>query len=258
MQFVCLADLVMVLIFCAFGAEFAPIRMRLRNAVNLDGGLRGARGELAGTPATIVVSGVGLRRARESAARAFDTIGGVDRAILTGVAGALHGDLRIGDVVLGDRLILRRELEFAGAQILEIAAERVETLAMALHAAGIAHMRGAMLTSRRAIATALDKQRAYTALGAIAVDMESAVIADEAAARGVPFVALRTILDTAAQNLEGAMLADEHGRVRALHAARALLGNPRLIGASFRLMRNLRLASASMAVAVEAAVAMPR
>jgi adenosylhomocysteine nucleosidase len=247
----------MILIFCAFGAEFAPLRARLRNATNLYGGLRGARGDLGGKPATIVVSGVGLRRARESAARAFDTLRGVDHAILTGVAGALHADLQIGDVVIGDRLILRHEQEFASAQILEIAAERVERLAAVLRAAGIHHRRGTMLTSRRAIAIASDKQRAHLALGAIAVDMESAVIADEAAARGLPFVVLRTIMDTAAQNLEGAMLADEHGRVRPLQAVRTLLGNPRLIGASLRLMRNLRVASASMAAAVEAAAASP-
>lgn len=245
----------MILIFCAFGAEFAPIRARLRHATDLDGGLRGARGELGGTPATIVVSGVGLRRARESAARAFDIIRCPDSAILTGVAGALHADLRIGDVVVGDRLILRRELEFAAAKTLEIGVERVDALSAALRAARIDHIRGPMLTSRRVIATASDKLRAHDAFAAISVDMESAVIAEEAAARGVPFVTLRTILDTAAQDLEGAMLADENGRVRPLHVTRTLLRNPRLIGASFRLMRNLRVASASMAAAVEAAAA---
>jgi hypothetical protein len=62
-------------------------------------------------------------------------------------------------------------------------------------------------------------------------------------------------MDTAAQELEGAMLADDDGRVRVLQAARLLLGNPRMIGASIRLMRNLRVAAAAMTDAVEAVVA---
>ncbi|MGH7880107.1 MAG: hypothetical protein ACREQD_11515, partial [Candidatus Binataceae bacterium] len=228
---------------------------RLRTPADLNGGLRGARGELGGNAATIVVSGVGIRRARASAARAFETISEIGGVILTGVAGALHGDLRIGDVVVGDRLILRRDLEFAAASEIEVAPEQVETLVAALRTAGIDHTRGAILTSRRAIATAADKHQAHAALGAIAVDMESAVIADEAARRGLPFVCVRTIMDTAAQDLEGAMLADDDGRIRVLKAARALIGSPRLIGASIHLMRNLRVAAASMADAVEVVAA---
>ncbi|HLW71248.1 MAG TPA: hypothetical protein VKS22_11575 [Candidatus Binataceae bacterium] len=245
----------MILIFCAFGGEYGPLRARLRNPVNLDGGLRGARGELSGRAATIVVSGVGLRRARETAARAFATIAGIDTVILTGVAGALHGDLKIGGVVIGERLTLRRELEFAAAHTIEVAPELVEKLATALRRVGIDHMRGTILTSRRAIATAADKLRAQGAFDAIAVDMESAVIADEATRRGLPFICVRTIMDTAAQNLEGAMLADDDGRVRVLKATRALIGNPRMIGASIRLLRNLRVATAAMVEAVEAVAA---
>ena len=61
-------------------------------------------------------------------------------------------------------------------------------------------------------------------------------------------------MDTAAQNLEGAMLADEDGRVRIGAAARALIRDPRMIGASIRLMRNLHVATTSMAIAIEAAL----
>jgi adenosylhomocysteine nucleosidase len=245
----------MMLVFCAIGAEFAPLRARLRDCAAIDNtAIRGCSGELAGTPVTLVVSGVGIRRARHSATLALDTLTGVECVMSTGVAGALRSDLQIGDVVIGDRLLMRREEEFASDQTIEVASERVELLAAALRAANIDHTRGAVLTSRRAIAKALDKQRAHAAMGAIAVDMESAVIAHEASARNLPFVCLRTILDTAAQNLDGAMLADENGRVRALRAARALMANPRLIGASIRLMRDLRVATNSMAMAVDAAL----
>jgi len=244
-----------ILVFCAFGAEYGPLRARLKQPRALDSAtIRGSRGELGRSAVSVVVSGVGIRRARQNAAIALDNLRGVDGVIITGVAGGLHGDLKIGDVVIGERLMLRREEEFAASHTVEIGGARVDGLAATLEAARIPHMRGAMLTSRRAIATPADKSRAHAALGAIAVDMESAVIAQEAVAREIPFVCMRTIMDTAAQNLEGAMLADEDGRVRIGAAARALIRDPRMIGASIRLMRNLRAATASMAIAVEAAL----
>ena len=248
----------MILVFCAFGAEYAPLRARLKNPIALDHAtLRGASGTLGKTKTALVVSGVGIRRARQTAVLALDYLRDVDGVIITGVAGGLHGDLKIGDLVIGDRLLLRREDEFAASHTVEIGSSRVDALVATLTGARIAHTRGAMLTSRRAIVSAADKLRAHTALGAIAVDMESAVIAQEAASREIPFVCLRTIMDTAAQNLDGAMLADEDGRVRIGAAARALLRNPRMIGASLRLMRNLRAATTSMAIAIEAALSAP-
>jgi adenosylhomocysteine nucleosidase len=244
-----------IAIFCAFGAEYGPLRARLRNVRELAiGDLRGCTGELGNVATTIIVSGVGLRRAAHSAAVALDNLPHIKSLLLTGVAGALHHDLRIGDIVLGERLILRREDEFVSEHEIEVELEQLQLLAGGLRRARVPHQRGAMLTSRRVIALAADKRRAHTSFGAIAVDMESAVIAREAAARRIPFVAIRAILDTADQDLEGAMLADENGRVRPFFAARALARNPRLIGASIRLMRNLRIASSAMAMAVEAAL----
>ena len=245
----------MILVFCAFGAEYAPLRAKLRKPSPLGHAtIRGTRGEVGRTAVTIAVSGVGIRRARQTAAIALDEFRDVDGVIITGVAGGLHSDLKIGDLVIGERLLLRREEEFTASHTVAIARTRVDELAKTLAGKGIAHQRGAMLTSRRAIATAADKRRAYAELGAIAVDMESAVIAQEAAARDIPFVCLRTIMDTAEQNLEGAMLADEDGRVRVGAAARALIRNPGMIRASIRLMRNLRIATGSMAIAIEAAL----
>ncbi len=242
-----------ILVFCAFGAEYGPLRSRLQNLRALEHkSIRGSQGKLGKSPASVVVSGVGVRRARQTAATAFDELSGVQGVLITGVAGGLHSDLKIGDLVIADRLLMRREEEFVAAHTIAIADARIDQLAKALSRKGIKHKRGTMLTSRRAIATASDKRRAHAELGAISVDMESAAIAQEAAARDIPFVCLRTIMDTADQSLEGAMLADENGKVRIGAAARALITNPRLVPASIRLMRNLRIATASMAAAVEA------
>jgi len=243
----------MILVFCAFGAEYGPLRARLQNPRALEHkSIRGSHGKLGKSPASVVVSGVGIRRARQTAATALDELPSVQGVIITGVAGGLHGDLRIGDLVIAERLMMRREDDFVAAHTIEIAEPRINQLAKALSGKGIKHQRGTMLTSRRAIASAADKRKAHAELGAISVDMESAVIAQEASLRDIPFVCLRTIMDTADQSLEGAMLADENGKVRIGAAARALITNPRLVPASIRLMRNLRAATASMAAAVEA------
>jgi Phosphorylase superfamily len=110
-----------------------------------------------------------------------------------------------------------------------------------------------MMTSRRPLMTGADKQRAFVRSGgAISVDMESAAIALEAQRRGLPFACMRTILDTAGEDVVGARLVDQDGRVRPLPAAKALLTSPRMVIGVARLVKNLRLATRSLASTIEA------
>ncbi|MGO9268112.1 MAG: hypothetical protein ACLQBA_25010 [Candidatus Binataceae bacterium] len=241
----------MILIFCAFGAELGPLRALLSDAQPLaDTELRGFHGRAGGADVTLVASGVGIRRAQRAATLALDRFNEVEGIITTGVAGALHADLPIGRVVLADRLMVRRGEEFAAEAVVEAPIGHRETFATALSAARITFATGGLLTSRRAIAKVDDKRRAHEALGAIAVDMESALIALEAVSRGIPFVCLRTIMDTATEGIDGAQLADENGRVKPLAAAAALIAQPRLVLSSMKLIRNLRAATRSMAEAI--------
>ncbi len=243
----------MILIFCAFGAELEPIRKRLNDAKALNiKGLAGARGRIGDAGIVLVASGIGIRRAAENARRAFDEIGDIDRVILTGVAGALTDRLEIGDVVLGDRLMIGLGDNEQAARAIEVPTDYFELASSALDAAGIGYARGPILTVKYPLATAADKRLAGAVTGAIAVDMETAVIAFEAAARGIPFVAMRTIMDTVEHDLAGAAFADENGKVRPLKAAVALARNPAMVPGIIRLVRNLRKASEAMAIAVDA------
>jgi len=242
-----------ILIFCAFGAELEPIRARVHAEQALDiKGLKGCRGRIGDTQIALAASGIGMRRAHESARRALDEMRNIDLVILTGVAGALAGHLSIGDLVLADRLMTR---DASGAQperTIEVPADHFETCSSALGASGIRYARGAIVTVKFPLATGAEKRLAGEQTGAIAVDMETAVIAFEAAARGIPFVAMRTIMDTVEHDLAGASLADENGKVRPLKAAATLIRNPAMVAGVIRLVRNLRQAADSMAVAVEA------
>lgn len=243
----------MILIFCAFGAEMEPIRKRVHAGKALDiRGLTGCYGRIGNTQIALVTSGIGMRRAAENARRAFGEVRDVDLVILTGVAGALADNLEIGDVVLADRLMTRDGDSAQPARTIEVLRAHFDICSSALGGAGISHARGAILTVKYPLATETEKRLAGEQTGAIAVDMETAVIAFEAAERGIPFVAMRTIMDTVEHDLAGASLADENGKVRPLKAAATLVRNPAMVLGVIRLVRNLRKATDAMAVAVDA------
>ena len=90
---------------------------------------------------------------------------------------------------------------------------------------------------------------ALGATGALAVDMESGALAAAARARGVPFAALRAVLDAAGEALPaGADVIDEaSGEVRAARALAAIALRPRLWPAAGRLLRQQRVAARRLA-----------
>ncbi len=75
---------------------------------------------------------------------------------------------------------------------------------------------GLLLSSIRPLARVAQKAAAHAATAAVAVDMESAAVAAVAAAAGVPFLALRVVVDRADQALPAAVLStvDALGRPR--------------------------------------------
>jgi nucleoside phosphorylase len=242
-----------ILILCAFKAEYAPLRARLRAEQSMERrGLRGCYGQLGEIPVALAATGIGMRLAAEGARRVLDIVRDVELVIATGVAGALAGGLPVGAVVLADHIFARPDPDGPLTQIMEPQRDWYDRCAAALNAAGIKYHSGPMLTSLYPITTAVEKRRAGERYGAIAVDMESSAIAQEAAARGLPFVCMRTILDTAGHDLAGAELADEEGSVRRLAAVKALITNPRMLPDVIRLAHNLRLAVHAVAAANEA------
>jgi len=243
----------MILIFVALKAESHPLRARLSDRGALpDSELDGYQGRIAGVPVTLAVTGMGVRQSRISAANVMDSLTSIDLVITSGVAGGLRDDLTVGKVVLSERLLTCRD-DFRPEQILDPPTEWIGRFVNALEASGISHAAGLTITSRRPIMTAADKRRAYLQSGgAISVDMESAAIALEAERRGLPFVCMRTILDIAGEDVAGARLVDQNGRVRPLAAAKALITDPRTIIGVAHLLRNLRLATHSLASAFEA------
>jgi nucleoside phosphorylase len=114
-----------------------------------------------------------------------------------GIAGALAPGLRAGDVILSQEVIGDDGRWVSAA----LPGSRVGDLAEAIGA-----IEGPVWGASKIAASQADKARAWIETGALAVDLESAVVARAAAAAGIPFLVLRAIADPATRHLPPAAL----------------------------------------------------
>ena len=141
-----------------------------------------ARAVRAGAPwAEVQRVGMGPRRA----ARSSHFVAGADASavLIAGFCGALDPDLEPGDVVLAT--------EVRGPTGTTVCADPA-ILAGVLRRGGLNVRVGPIASSQRLVIR--ERRRALQRSGALAVDMESAWLAP--AARGVPLITLRVVLDT--------------------------------------------------------------
>lgn len=119
-----------------------------------------------------------------------------------GIAGGLKPGLRAGDIVLSTEVVDEDRRWLSSDAIRPRIGELAEE---------IGAIEGPVLGARIAVATKTDKRRAWRQTGAIAVDLESVVVARAAAALGIPFVVLRAIADPAVRELPPAALVPLNG-----------------------------------------------
>lgn len=157
-----------------------------------------------------------------------------------GVAGGLAPHLRPGDVILsteviGDDRRWRPNPRF-----------HREMTALAPRIGAVA---GPVLGASDILATEQDKRRAWRNTGALAVDLESVIVARTAAAVGIPFVVLRTIADPATRELPPAALIplSADGTPALYRVLAEVLRRPRQITALFGLARETRRALLALA-----------
>jgi adenosylhomocysteine nucleosidase len=241
----------LILIFYAFAREIAPFKRRLKNRRALEHrDLRGFRAEAGNTEIIAIATGVGMKRAREAARRAFEEYSAVKIAIGTGVAGALAAELAPGDLVIADRVMAHRSAEEEPQHLATIEEAVLDEFGSMLRAAGMPYSSGAILTSHRVLPGSAEKRRARETTGAIVVDMETASIAEEALAREIPFVCMRAIIDEVDDQVIGPRL-DKEGNIRALATAVKVLRNPGDLLKLPQMMKNLGRATKSLADALE-------
>jgi adenosylhomocysteine nucleosidase len=163
----------------------------------------------------VVQSGPGAARAAAAASTAV--AGGAGLLVAWGLAGGLDAKLAAGAVVAP-----RRVRTLAG-QPMAVAAEWHARLAPL--AADIPLETGDLLTTDSALESPEAKCAAAAASGAVAVDMESAGVAEAAARAGVPFIALRVVVDAAVDALPAGAerWIDERGNRRLAPTLRAVV-----------------------------------
>jgi adenosylhomocysteine nucleosidase len=151
-------------------------------------------------------------------------------AVSAGVCGALDPRLSPGDLVIPERVI-----DTAGVSHTLTAAQYRTVLARA----GTAASSGPLVTTRAVVATPETKARLFARSGAVAVDMESAVIAARAARSGCPALVVRAVSDAAGEGLppELTRLVTPEGRLRLTGALALGITRPAMLPGALELRR---------------------
>lgn len=190
-----------VAILAASGRELALIRGVFGVGWNTRRGRLGPFWHEVGRTEDIEVhlirTGVGRERAREASEAALSAFA-PDALISTGYAGSL-GIANIGEVILGTKIFdWTKERSGQGIQADPALLDRAREAA---RDARIAWTQGPVVTVEHVVWRASEKQALGEVSGAIAVDMESAAIAQVASAAGIPFLLVRAISDRVQDDL---------------------------------------------------------
>jgi len=153
-----------------------------------------------GTPIAFLKAGVGPEKSTARIRKAFNWIA-PDLMLITGYAGALDPDLKIGDLVAVDRAtafsLNKNHPDWKHVEAdMPFDLTHVDAL-MAVKTAGLSIFKGSILSSRHVLGNPEHKNLLFRRFQASVVDMETAFLVREAHARKIPVSALRVISDTA-------------------------------------------------------------
>jgi hopanoid-associated phosphorylase len=183
--------------------------------------------EIAGIPGVVAVAGGGDAG---GLAKKLDALhGDITGVISIGLGGGLSPHLKVGDVVVGERVL-------SGADVF-----RCDNLWRVALAAKIPHAhQGPVAGSDVILEDSETKAALYQSSGALAVDMESHIAARFAAARGLKLAALRVISDDARHTLPPAalMAMTQDGGIALGRVLWSLAKNPLQLGALIRTGRS--------------------
>ena len=156
-----------------------------------------------------------------------------------GFCGGLDPGLIAGD------LVFATAVRAASGEVLT--APEPARLGAAAMLDGLRYRQGELVQAA-SVATTVDEKRALARSGALAVDMESYAVGLAAAEAGIPWLALRAVLDPADSPLP--QFTREARRDYAWPALKYALQGPRAAARLVRLARDFRLASAALTTAL--------
>ncbi len=188
-------------------------------------------GEWRGRKIVLVRSGMGMDRAREALVELAERFS-LERVYSVGYAGALDPALKVGELIIADQVVYYETLK-------SYSLDEGHTLPEV--------RRGTLLTVDEVAATPLAKKTLREKYSAVAVDMETYALAEEAQARNLPFVSIRAVTDTAQQELiDCSYLVAEDGDVSKLKAGWHILTHPGDLKGMIDLGKNAKMATANL------------
>ncbi|HSB07130.1 MAG TPA: purine phosphorylase [Thermodesulfobacteriota bacterium] len=190
----------------------------------------------------VQLSGTGSKSARLAGGKLLQN--DAEALVSWGSAGGLIPELPPGTLILPQKILA------ANGGVYSADREWHERLCKRLKAHIYFH-RGPLVESPEVLTSSAEKTALFKRTGAVAVDMESAAVAAVAHDSGVPFVAIRAIVDPAGMIIPRSVLSaiDEFGQLRFFRFLKELLRRPMDLFTLIRLGHNFRVAHLSLASA---------
>lgn len=188
----------------------------------------------AGSGLRVICSGDG----KDLAAKISRSITRDCRGLISfGVSGGLAPELKPGTCVIGSSII-----SSTGSHATDQAWSKrlVDTLPNTVY--------GPLMGVPLPVATASAKRELYAKTGAVAVDMESHIVAGVAAARGLPMVAIRVVTDPAKRTIPKTAIAAmrDDGTVDVMAMMRSLIKTPSDLTGLLRVALDARAARTTL------------
>src|SRR6516164_9769556 len=162
-----------------------------------------------------------------------------DCLVSFGIAGGLEPGLEAGTVIVSGEVISEGH---------HWAVDSLYMQRLSDFAHSIGAIWGPVLATTSIIATRTEKKRAWATTRALAVDLESEIVARTATALGIPFIVLRSIADTARRDLPPASLIPltANGNPDVLKVFSAVLRRPFQLTGMIGLARETALALSAL------------
>ena len=186
------------------------------------------------------VCGIG----RDAAGSAARTLLGhnIDALVSWGTAGALSPHLRSGDLLLPEQILACDGGSFlTDRPWLERIRYSLQQSALTIHS-------GLVTETKEILSGVAQKQELHVRTGAIAVDMESAAIMENAAVAKIPCIAIRSVVDEADMAMPETLLRhlDSMGRPDFAGLLLEMCRSPRLPGTLWRLALAMHRATSTL------------
>jgi adenosylhomocysteine nucleosidase len=195
-----------------------------------------------------VRAGVGCRRAAEGARFLIRRFSPLALASF-GFAGGLAPDLARGTLIIGTEVVY----EDSSRKLAAASRDLVDQFQAAAEAEELPVRQGVLVTARHIVADPAAKAALRSRSGACAVDMETAGIVEVAHEAGLPWVAVRAVVDSGEESLPAICLTvlRQDGSVATGRLLQTICRSPRLLWHFLRLAGNTATARRRLSRAFE-------